>query len=239
MSVLHDAGVDWVYHYTPLHYLPFIARTRQLLSKSALERTGFKPTHFRSKSKSQDINRGFGQYLFLTLEQLPKLARAKLDAGFPHIAIAVPVNAVEQTGYSLCRFNTAMTRTLRRDGKPGYVASCTNGRYYGKQQIPVARKLCDKHALLKKYWGKSSIEVLINGRLNLPKEATVHCYSESDRILAAHILGDLDCHWRLIHDNALGDYERSVDYVCSVEEFVRLALADAEWRGNELEFDRV
>ena len=125
MGILQDQGVEWVHHYAPLHYLPFIARARALLSKPSLRKAGFAASHFRTKSRKHDVGRGFGKYAFLTLDPQPQILRAKLAAGFPHVAIAIPAVAVEAATYSLCRFNVAMTRYLRRHGKPGFAESAT------------------------------------------------------------------------------------------------------------------
>jgi len=123
VGVLQDAGVQNVYHYAPLHCLPIIARDRELLGKPSLAERGFSQTHLRSKSSRHDINRGFGDYAFLTLDDDPRILKAKLGAGFPHIGIGVATADVENTTFDLCRFNVAMTRKLRRNGKPGHDAS--------------------------------------------------------------------------------------------------------------------
>src|SRR5262245_766517 len=120
MGLLADKNITHVYHYTPLHYLPFIGRSQSLMSKPSLKAAGFPQKHLRSMSNGQDVARGFGEYTHLTLEEHPAILRAKLAAGFPHVGIAVPFEVIEATKFSLCRFNVAMTRFLRRDGKPGF-----------------------------------------------------------------------------------------------------------------------
>jgi hypothetical protein len=65
-----DCGIIAVNHYAPLHYLPFIGRTRFLKSKPALHAAGFPNHHFRSKSKRSDVERGFRNYAFLTIDDL-------------------------------------------------------------------------------------------------------------------------------------------------------------------------
>src|ERR1700741_549177 len=105
MGVLADAGVEIVHHYTPLHYLVFIARERLLRCKPSLQSAGFNGSHLRSKSYRQDVARGFGSYAFLTIEKEPRITKAKLKAGFPHIGLGVPVDAVEAATFDLTRFN--------------------------------------------------------------------------------------------------------------------------------------
>ena len=239
MGVLQDQGVTWVHHYAPLHYLPFIARARALLSKPSLQRAGFTTSHLRSKSSKHDILRGFGDYAFLTLDSQPRILRAKLAAGFPHIAIAVPAVAVENSTYSLCRFNVAMTRFLRRNGKPGFPESATNGRYYDDHHIPVARTVTDKNAMLSKHLANTMIEVLIHGDLILPDETVVHCYANADASIARRVLTETQRPWIIDLSAPPSNYPRSNMYANAVDDFIRTALANPDWRGNGLEFDRV
>src|SRR5712671_6512949 len=197
MGVLQDQGVEWVHHYAPLHYLPFIARAGALLCKPSLRKAGFAASHFRAKSSKHDVQRGFGKYAFLTLDPQPRILRAKLAAGFPHIAIAIPAAAVEAGTYSLCRFNVAMTRYLRRDGKPGFAESATNGRYYDDHQIPVARTIADKKAMLSEHLANTMIEVLVHGDMALPDDTRVHCYADLDVRSARQVVTAIQCPWQI------------------------------------------
>ena len=140
MQVFIHHGIEKVLHYAPLHYVTHIARTQALKSKQALTCEGFEVSHFRSKSRCSDVRRGFNEYAHMTLAERPPILMAKLKGGFPHVAIEVPVEAFENTEYHLCRYNIAMTRRLRRCGKPGWPASESNGRYYDDKQIPIAKK---------------------------------------------------------------------------------------------------
>jgi hypothetical protein len=240
MGILTDNGVSAVHHYTPLHYLPFIARSGTLLGKPALAAAGFAASHLRSMSSPHDIARGFGEYGFLTLDESPRILAAKLSAGFPHIGILVPAESIEATAFALCRFNVAMTRFLRRGNKSGFDESSTNGRYYGKKQIPVAVDDDDKTAMLQRYVGSNTmIEVLLSDGLPLPANTTVICYSEPDAAIAEGVLGQLGRDWSVKTEQPLGEYHRRQDYVKDVQDFIAHALADTEWRGNGLEFDRV
>jgi hypothetical protein len=167
MGALADRGVEDVYHYMPLHYLPFIARDKRLRTKPSLKKVGFNERHFRSKSHKHDTARGFYEFAFLTLDPNPRILNAKLAGGFPHIELAIPTSCVECVEYSLSRFNIAMTRQLRRDGKPGFPESAANGRYYGNRQVPIAYTYDDKLQLLRNNLGKRMIEVLLHSDLPL------------------------------------------------------------------------
>ena len=240
MSILQDAGITDVYHYTPLHYLPLIARVRALLSKPLIRARGFAEDHFRSMSHRHDIARGFGSYAFLTLHPAPPILKAKLSAGFPHICIRIPVAAVDRVPFDLCRFNVAMTRRLRRNGKTGFPESATNGRYYGDLEIPIARSSSDKAAMLARYAGSEAmIEVLIPGELHLPDDTSILCFSQQDHDLAADILSAHQLKWRLTLLGPPCQYVRRASYASSVEKFVAKALASTSWSGDGLEFDRV
>ena len=239
MGVLKRVGVLRVNHYAPLHYLPFIARSRALLSKPSLAANKFGRTHLRSMSSKQDVERGFGRYSFLTLDRSPRILKAKLAAGFPHVAISAVVDDVERTKFSLCRFNVAMTRYLRRNGKPGSPELSTNGRYYDDHLIPIARTDADKAALLGAHLNRTMIEVLIDGDLSLSDETQIICYSTADAEIARHVLRTLKCPWEIHTQSPPGLYGRKPGYVKSISEFVDQALADPKWRGNGLEFDRL
>jgi hypothetical protein len=240
MGALEVAGVREIHHYTPLHYLPFIARAGALLGKPTMRSRGFQDSHFRSMSSRHDVARGFGEYAFLTLHPAPPILKAKLAAGFPHVRITVDATSVDAVAYDLCRFNVAMTRQLRRGGKAGFAESATNGRYYGKAEIPVARTTRDQAAMLKEYAGTDSmIEVLVPGQLTLPQETAVYCFSAQDRDLAAQIVAQCGVEWAVIGVDPPGHYPRSQRHSRAVEEFVAQTLGDPLWRGNELEFDRL
>lgn len=240
MNILAEFGIESVNHYTPLHYSVFIARSNALLGKPSLKAMGFKPCHLRSMSSKHDVARGFGEYAFLTIDPKPRILGAKLSAGFPHIAIRVPNSAFDGVEFSLCRFNVAMTRFLRRRGKPGFPASPANGNYYGAQQIPTARTKDEKQALLAAHLKKGTmIEVLIHGDLPLPSTTKIVCYDDADVAVVKSILDELSCPWHIIKEPPPRNYPRRADYARAVDEFVEKALADAGWRGNCLEFDRV
>lgn len=239
MGLLQEEGVDRVHHYAPLHYLPFIARDRALLTKPSLAAKGFGSRHLRSKSSRHDVARGFGKYAFLTLERHPKILEAKLKGGFPHMDIIVPPEAVENTEFDLCRYNVAMTRYLRRAGSPGFPESASNGRYYDDHQIPVARTASDKRAMLQRHYDKTMIEVLLHQNLHMPDDTCVQVYSPDDEALAKTTLQALQSPWTVELVAPPGPYPKSQDYAQEVDEYIKKALDDPTWLGNGLEFDKV
>ena len=240
MGVLLDAGLNAVNHYAPIHYLPFIARSGALLSKPSLTRAGFAQSHLRSMSRQHDQARGFGRFAFLTIDPSPRILRAKLAKGFPHIAICAPAAAIEKTKFCLSRYNIAMTRQLRRGVKMGFPESSTNGRYYGAQQIPIACNERDKQAMLAKHIPLGTmIEVLIDGDLALPDETEVIAFHTADATDCIAVLKALGRPWRVSISLPPGPYPRDKAHVASAAAFVTQAIADPAWRGNWLEFDRL
>lgn len=239
MGLLVDTGVLDVSHYTPLHYLPFIVRTRSLMSKRSLRENGYAPSHFRSSSHRQDVDRGFDDYVHLTLEQEPNILKAKLAAGFPHIAFCVSAAFVDTVETSLCRSNVAKTRNLRRDGMPGYPANDRNGQYYGEHQIPIARSAREKVAMLTHPQNKQTmIEVLVHGALTLPGSTKLVCYSAEDAAIVSDVLSQLLCGWHMEVDPAPPFYPRSAIHVRAVADFLARALNEPDWHGRGLKFDR-
>lgn len=240
VGILEDAGIEAVRHYAPLHYLPFIARSRLLMCKPALRAQGFAPSHLRSMSSKHDRKRGFGEYAFLTLDRSARILAAKLDAGFPHCAIEVPASAFETLEFHLCRYNVAMTRYLKRGNRHGFPESDVNGRYYGDKQIPIAKVAKDKAAMLAHHLPLGTmIEVLVPGNLPLTDEVKVLCYSKQDAQIAQRVLGALTVPWEVDVIDPPTVYNRDADYASAVENFVSVALRDPDWKGNGLEFDRV
>ena len=194
----------------------------------------------RSKSRANDVSRGFGHYAHLTLSAAPPILAAKLEAGFPHIRFDVPVQIVEANGYSLCRFNVAMTRFLRRGEKSGFPESLANGRYYDAHQIPIARTDSEKVGLLRANFSKGTmIEVLVPDRLVLPDETVVVCFSSQDGDVARSILSRLRSPWAVIVEDAPVEYSPKADYMAAVTTYLERAVENDRWRGNGLEFDRV
>ena len=239
MKLLRDHEIERVYHFAPLHYLPFIARDGELKSKPVLAAEGYSADHFRSTSAHIDEARGFGHYVHLSTVAAPPILSAKLGAGFPHIALELDTGTYEGVLFDLCRFNIAKTRYLRRDGKPGFCESDANGKYYGSMQIPIARSTEEKQRLLSSRFGDPMIEVLVGDRLPLPNNVRVMAYSQSDRDIACAVLAKLDVDWQVDLAAPPTTYERDKAYGIMVEAFIARALIKPDWRGDGLEFDRV
>lgn len=239
MQLLEQHGIDRIYHFAPLHYLPFIARDGQLKSKPVLAVEGFAASHFRSTSAHIDAERGFGSYVHLSTDPNPPILLAKLASGFPHIGFALTTAEIPDVPYDLCRFNIAKTRYLRRCGKPGFPESDRNGRYYGELQIPIARTQHEKDRMLSARHGDPMIEVLIQDRLHLNGTVCLGAYCEEDQNVAQGVLEQLGVDWPVALFSAGDAYNRDEAYANAVDHFVSAALSDPDWRGNGLEFDRV
>ena len=235
---LVEAGVEYVYHYAPLHYLPFILRTGELRSKSRLRSEGFGDSHFRSTSATQDVHRGFESYLHATLSEHPPILTAKVGRGFPHFEVAVPAIAVEQQDYLLCRFNIAKTRYFR-GAKQEPPESEANGRYLEGLRLPVARTTQEKRDLLRLNLGCRMIEVLVPGEMALPQGSILKFFSKSDLQVAGGLvktMSTVSFHVRL--DESLS-YPSRPEYRDAVMTAIEITLRDEQWKGNGLEFDKV
>lgn len=239
MQLLVEHGIGRIFHFTPLHYLPFIARSHALKSKPVLAAEGYSASHFRSTSAHIDEARGFGNFVHLSTVAYPPILAAKLGSGFPHIGIELLTSDFPQVPYDLCRFNIAKTRYLRRGSKLGFAENDANGRYYGDLQIPIARSTQEKDRLLSCREGDPMIEVLVDGSLCLSGAVAVRTYCEIDQTIAQNVLNQLEADWPVQLHVPPNDYERDDGYGTNVDEFVTLALSDPNWRGNGLEFDRV
>jgi hypothetical protein len=88
-----------VYHYAPLHHLPFIARAGALLSGLELRKLGFAENPLRRGYRMQDERRAAAGHVHLTLEPHPRLLQVKLGGGFPHFEVAIPAGALEGHDY--------------------------------------------------------------------------------------------------------------------------------------------
>jgi hypothetical protein len=239
MQLLTQHGIDRIFHFAPLHYLPFIGRAQRLKSKPVLASEGFLSNHFRSTSAHIDEARGFGNYVHLSTVATPPILAAKLESGFPHIGIELRTSDYPHTQYDLCRFNIAKTRYLRRDGKPGFSEGAANGQYYGSLQIPIARSAQEKDSLLRSRDRDPMVEVLIDQQLPLSGTVVVRAYCDVDQSIAENALNEIGVEWEVELHAAPSTYARSPAYADKVCDFIQAALSDPNWRGNGLEFDRV
>lgn len=238
MSILAAHGIEKLYHFFPLHYLPFIARDRVLKSKPELAKAGFRDDHNRSTSAHLDGERGFGHYVHLSTVATPPILKAKLKAGFPHIGIEIASDTLGDRSYDLCRFNIAKTRYLRRGEKPGSPETPANGRYYGKMEIPIARTLEEKASMLTLRQSETMIEVLVPGSLPLTDHAKIRVYRKEDCDEIKRIQEKVGSAWDM-ELQSTPRYVGDEKYIEKVSTFIDKVLEDSEWLGDGLEFDRV
>ena len=239
MNTVSDFGIQHIYHIAPIHYLAFIARSGRLKSKTELVRSGFEAQHFRSKSKKQDVERGFENYAHLTTSEFPPILEAKLRAGFPHIALKIASRSLDNVDFDLCRYNVAMTRKLRRGNQFGHNEGPTNGYYFDGIQIPIARTYEDQYSLLTQNISRGNmIEILVPDALELAQPSEVITFNEHDAYLVQSILAKLECDW-LTECRQAELYNPHPEYVASCISYLKRATNDPEWHGDGLEFDKV
>src|SRR5438132_1057677 len=237
-GLLTSHGIRDVFHYVPLHYVLFIARSKYLFSKNELREAGYQDSHFRRTSRHQDELRGFSEYVHLTLDRLPPILKAKLAGGFPHFEVRISARDVEQGTVHLCRFNIAKTRYLRRGSSRGSMESSSNGRYHGTKQIPTAETDAGCGMLLKANLSRNMIEVLVPSKLPLTDNTRLIFFRQADLDLAVDLLRSTRVAWQLdiVRDFS---YVAAPRYVTTVMQFLERAAADPDWRGDGLDFDRV
>jgi hypothetical protein len=229
-------GHSYVFHCAPLHYILFIARSGALLSKVELRRAGFKDFHFRSTSRGPDEQRGFSNYVHLTIEDYPDILLAKLKAGFPHFGVRIPAEALRAHSIHMCRYNIAKTRNLRSGRRPSPERDNT-GWFHGGKEIPTAETLAECKTMLANN-SPRKMEVLVVGKLVLPSNTELVFFNTSDYEVAKTVLRPLNVRWRL--RRAEGFSYTSIDrYVTSVKQYLDRTIADSNWRGDGLGFDCV
>ncbi len=82
------------------------------------------------------------------------------------------------------------------------------------------------------------IEVLVPVTLPLPGETTLIFFNTEDLNIAESLLRGMRLEWKL--DLAVKTaYPRDAQHVANVQRFLRIARADASWRGDGLDFDNV
>jgi hypothetical protein len=239
MNALTAHGIESVFHYAPLHYLVFIARSKALLAKAELTRRGYAASHFRSTSQRQDVTRGFEDFVHLTLEGFPPIFAAKLKRGFPHFTIRVPAAALDGVKFDLCRYNIAKMRYLRRRHKLGPKECSANGFYRGKMQVPIARGNVQCQALLKANHGRNMIEVLVSRSFSLPEQTSLFLHSSADFSVASELLAALGLSWDCKLAPQGHCYTANASYRRRVTDFLERCAADKHWMGDGLDFDRL
>ena len=237
MSILIERGIEQIFHVIPLHYLPFIVRSKSLKPKPYLINEGFTTSHFRSKSKHLDEQRGFGDYLHLSSISEPPILEAKLGAGFPHLSLSISVKYLKNIKFDLCRYNIAMTRKLRRGDSAGFNESPENGYYFGDMQIPIARSDQQKSDLILSNPNRM-LELLSKDLVPLGESTSLHVFNSDDRKTVDEVLQKLGCNWTVQVNNAL-NYTARDQYRDSCNNFIKTCLNNPDWKGNGLEFDKV
>lgn len=170
----------------------------------------------------------------------PKIVKAKLKGGFPHIEFLIPVHSFNGLRFDLCRYNVAMSRRLTTSPKGGFKPDGTNGKYYGNKQLPIARNHEDKKLLLDTHYPSGTmIEVLVPNTFHLPDDTQIACYHQADLALAENIIQSIGVPWKLSQKPPPGSYNRKPQYVLKVQNFIERSLEDPNWRGNGLEYDQV
>lgn len=239
MNPLTNNDFTAVFHFTPLHYLVFIARSEALFSKQELLKQGFAQNHFRTKSKKQDLERGFGDKAHLTTSSMPPILQAKLQAGFPHVGLRINSSSFDDQDFELCRFNVAMTRMLRRGNHAGHKTTPENGEYYEGIQIPIARNFEEQSRLLAAAKKKNRmVEVLVDHRFDLGENTTVIAFSAQDAEKAKEILNAISCAWPVVLELS-ANYEAKQEHFEACSDFLTQVIQAPDWRGNGLEFDKV
>jgi hypothetical protein len=235
--LLTSRGITDVFHYAPLHYLLFIARSRALLSKDELRRLGYDISHFRRTSRRQDELRGFSSYVHLTLTKHPKILVAKLKGGCPHFELRFPAAHIEGSMLHLCRYNIAKSRYLKSGRKPPE-ESRANGRYHGPKELPTAETISECQELLSASSPQDMIEVLVPRSISIPPETEFLFFAKDDCVDAEELLRPLDVPWRLRLASDLS-YTPASDRLTAARRFLQRARDDPHWRGDGLDFDYV
>lgn len=219
-------GLTHAYHITPLHYLPAIAHCRRLRSKRELADRGYGESHFRSTSHSIDRTRGFEGFVHLSTRPLAPIALSKLDKGFPHLELRVPIGHLPLDLLYLCRYNIARHRVR------AFAEGPETGRLRNGLRVPTAKG--SECAALMRAAGDGDLEVLFEGGLDLPDATEIRAFHAADLTLAAEVAA---VGWRLSLAQAPA-YPRRPDFAAAVEQEFARFQRDASYRGCGLEFDR-
>ena len=168
------AGVPlrFLYHVTPLHYLPHIARSGALYAKSVLAASGIAP---RASAARRDRMLGLADWVHLSLTSETPLLRDKLRLGYPHVLLVFDRAAVlGLPQVALLPYNTKAWKSR---------AACR----------PVTDEP-EKAALLRRRADTGrfpSLEVLVQYGLGLAPLVQVAFVTDEERLMAAALLGAL------------------------------------------------
>lgn len=228
---VQEIGLTLAYHTTPIHYLPAIARSRRLCAKRELAALGYDARHFRSTSRQIDVTRGFEAFVHLSARPLPPILRSKLESGFPHVELRVPIGHLPVEELHLCRFNIARHR------KRAFQESPANGRLRNGMRVPVARGFAECRDMLDAC-GDTDLEVLFPGGVDLVPETEVRVFDNADYALAEATVAATGAGWHVgLH--AGPGYPRRSDFAAAASEEHGRFLADPDYRGRGLDFDRL
>ncbi len=165
--------VLFLYHATPLHYLPHIGQSKALYAKSVLAAHGIAP---RSTAARRDRMLGLADWVHLSLASDTPLLRDKLAFGYPHALLVFEretILALPQV--ALLPYNTKAWRTR---------AACR----------PVTEE-AEKADLLRRHADTGrfpSLEVLVHYGLDLTPLVQVAFVTEEERAWVTDLLQTLD-----------------------------------------------
>ena len=162
-------GVPFLYHATPLHYLPHVVQSGALYAKSILAGRGIVP---RPTAARRDRMLGLADWVHLSLVPETPLLRDKLRLGYPHALLAFGREAVlALPQVALLPYNTKAWRSR---------AAC----------LPVTDPW-EKEALLRRHADTGrfpSLEVLVQYGLDLTHLVQVAFATEAEYSLVGDLL---------------------------------------------------
>ena len=203
-----------------------------LRSRKLLGDQGFSQHHFRSTSSSTDARRGFQDFVFFGVSPEIKLLKAKLERGFPHYLIEVPTSQIAQRTFFLSKRNIAKSRNFR-GAKQEPIIDRTCESYWGNLLLPVAGSDQQKRAMLHKF---RDVEVMVEGRIDLRSGVRLLAFSREDQSALESISRTVGSAFRVVLQPD-EKYVRHPKHVEEIEQFIKTALADRNWRGDQLDFD--
>lgn len=165
-------GVPFLYHATPLHYLPHVGQSGALYAQSILAARNIAP---RPTAARRDRMLGLADWVHLSLTPDTPLLRDKLRLGYPHALLVFEREAVlALPQVALLPYNTKAWRSR---------TACQ----------PVTDPL-EKAALLRRHLETGrfpSLEVLVQYGLDLTFLVQVAFATDEERALMAALLGAL------------------------------------------------
>lgn len=165
-------GFPFLYHVTPLHYLPHILQSGALYAKSVLAGRGIAP---RPTAARRDRMLGLADWVHLSLAPDTPLLRDKLGLGYPHALLVFEGEAVlALPQVALLPYNTKAWRSR---------VACQ----------PVTDAV-EKAALLRRHEATGrfpSLEVLVHYGLDLASLVQVAFVTNAERAMVADLLDAL------------------------------------------------